>query len=201
MNGRVRLAGAGAIAGGLLWSAAIVVQQAGSYLEPRSGAGFFVVQAIVLLACAGFLVGVQGLDWARAVGAGRFGRWSVRAFEVGIALEILASAMILATRSDESPLFPLGGVVMAVAGVLTGVAAIRAAVLTGWQRLAALLVGLYFLLGMVVPTIFVPGDAGPPPVLEIVWGATGLLLGLALLTASPAPPVAARAPGLTGTEG
>src|SRR6266700_4126987 len=155
MNGRVRLAGAGAIAGGLLWSAAIVVQQAGSCLEPRSGAGFFVVQAIVLLACAGFLVGVQGLDWARAVGAGRFGRWSVRAFEVGIALEILASAMILATRSDESPLFPLGGVVMAVAGVLTGVAAIRAAVLTGWQRLAALLVGLYFLLGMVVPTIFV----------------------------------------------
>ena len=182
MDGRVRLAGLGAIAGGLLWSASIAVQQGFSYQKPSSGTGYYVVQVLAMLAFAGFLMGVQGLDWSGAVGNGRFGRRSLRAFEAGLVVLILASISILVTGSEESPLFPLGGLTIAVAGVLTGIAVVRAEVLTGWQRFAPLLMILSYIFGMVIPIILSSDNGDVVP--EIVWGATWGILGLAYLIPS-----------------
>jgi hypothetical protein len=192
MNERVRLAGIGAIAGGLLWSVAIVVQQTFSYDKPSSGTGYYVVQVLAMLAFAGFLVGVQGLDWSRAVSIGRFGRWSLRAFEVGLVVLILASISILVTRSEESPLFPLGGLMIAIAGVLTGIDVARTAALTGWRRFAPLLVILFYVFGMVIPIILSTdnGDVAP----EIIWGATWVILGLAYLLPSTGRAMAPSSP-------
>src|SRR5437016_3896541 len=116
METRVRLAGAGALGGGLVWSACIALERGFSYMKPSDGTGYFVVQALATVAFVGFLVGVQGLDWLNAAGSGRFGRWSLRAFEVGIVFVILGGIVILLTRSDESPFYPLGGVLIAIAG-------------------------------------------------------------------------------------
>jgi hypothetical protein len=179
MMNRIRLAGAGAIAGGLLWSAAIVLERGFSYLKPGDGTGYYVVQAMAMLAFIGFLVGVQGLDWLKAAGTDRFGRWSLWAFKIGLVLLILAGMSILITRSDESPLFPLGGLIIAVAGVLTSVAVLRTGVLAGWQRFTPLLVSLYFVFGMVVPIIAGPVDGGAPTPLEFTWGVTWVIFGLA----------------------
>ena len=44
MEERVRLAGVGAITGGLFWSGGIAVQEVFSYHKPSSGIGFYVVQ-------------------------------------------------------------------------------------------------------------------------------------------------------------
>jgi hypothetical protein len=179
MDTRIRLAGIGAIAGGLLWSASIVVQQGFSYQKPSSGTGYYVVQVLAMLAFAGFLIGVRGLSWSRAVGTWSFGRRSLQAFEVGLVLLILACISILITGSDESPLFPLGGLIIAVGSVLTGVAVVRTAVLPGWRHFAPLLVSLYYVFGMVIPIIVSSdnGDIAP----EIVWGVTWVILGLAYL--------------------
>ena len=179
MTNGIRLASAGAIAGGLLWSAAIVLERGFSNLKPGDGTGYYVVQAMAMLAFIGFLLGVQGLDWLKAVGTGRFGRWPLQAFKIGLVLLILGGMSILITRSDESPFFPLGGIIIAVAGVLTGVAVLRTGALVGWRRFTPLLVSLYFVFGMVVPIIAGPADNGAPAPLEFTWGITWLMLGLA----------------------
>jgi len=179
MTKRIRLAGAGAIAGGLLWSAAIVLERGFSYLKPGDGTGYYVVQAMAMLAFIGFLAGVQGLDWLKAAGTGRFGRWSLQAFKIGLVLLILASMSVLITRSDESPFFPLGGLIIAAAGVLTGVAVLQTGALVGWRGFTPLLVSLYFVFGMVVPIIASPVDNGAPAPLEFTWGITWMMLGLA----------------------
>lgn len=194
MDNRLRIAGLGAIGGGLLWGTAIVVQWALSAYHTSDGTGYYVVQVLAGLAFVGLLLGVHGLSWSRAVGSERFGRWSWRAFETGVVLLILGTFSILLARSDESPLFPLGGLLIAVAGTMTGIAVARAGVWTGWQRFAPLLVGSFFIVGMLIPAIAGPGNDGPPAALQMVWGATWVILGLAYLVPSARPAIGLGAP-------
>ena len=200
MATRIRLAGSGAIVGGLLWSACIALEHRFSYMHNSDGAGYYMVTALATLACIGFLVAVQGLAWSRATGAGRFGRRSLRAFQAGLLLLILGGIGILITRSDESALYPLGALVIIVAGVSTGVAVMRAEVLSGWRRFTPLLVSLYFLFGMVIPIAATPGDSGAPAPLEFTWGITWVVLGLAFVLPSRRESTAPQTRELTASR-
>lgn len=201
MDTKLRMAGQGAIAGGLLWIAAIIVQAAAHAYHTSDGTDYYVVQVLAGLGFIGLLLGVHGVGWARAAGAGRFGRWSLRAFEIGVVLLILGTFSILVTHSDESPLFPLGGLLIGIAGTLTGVAVVRTAAWSGWQRYAPLTVGLFFIFGMLIPVIANSNNDGPPAVLQAVWGATWLILGLAYLIPSYRSAAGyGTIPELTGTH-
>jgi hypothetical protein len=198
MKTRIRLAGIGAIAGGFLWSVAIALQEGFSYQKPSNGAGYYVLQmasAAAFLAC---VVGIQGLLWSGVTDHGRFGRWSLRVFQLGLTLMALATIAQTVTGNDEIILYPFGDLAIVIAGMLTGVAVVRTGMWTGWQRFTPLLIVLYFVFGMVVPAIASSSSDGPPAALDIAWGATWILLGLAyLLPSTEAPATTSAAPALT----
>lgn len=181
MMTRIRLAGAGAITGGLLWSAAVAVQQGFSYQKPSSGTGYYALQIAIAAAFLGCLVGLQGLDWSRAIGIGRVGRWSLRVFQLGLALMTVGTIAQTVTGNEDIVLYPFGALAIVVAGLLTGIAVVRAGVWTGWQHFTPLLVVLYFVFGMMVPAFASSSNDGPPPTLAVGWGAAWIILGLAYL--------------------
>lgn len=182
MRDRVWFGGTCAVTGGLLWSLGIALEYGLSYKTPHSGTGFYVLQVLFLVAQGAFLCGMQGLEWSGAVGTGRFGRWSLRLFQLGLVFLMVGSVIYIVTGNQNSPFFPLGGLSIAVTGLLVGIAVWRTAVLQSWRRVSPVLVGAYYVFGMLVPAIAAgPKSSGPPPVLEFLWGATWVLMGLALL--------------------
>ena len=74
----------------------------------------------------------------------------------------------------------------------------RTAGWTGWQRYAPLSVGLSFIFAMLIPSLAGSGSDGPPAILQMVWGASWIILGLAYLVPSARPAVGLNAsPELT----
>lgn len=182
MMDRVRLGGTCAVTGGFLWSLGVALEYGLSYKTPHNGTGFYVLQVLFLLAQGAFLCGMQGLEWSGAVGTSRFGRWSLRIFQLGLVFLMTGSIIYVVNGDQNSPFFPLGGLSIAVTGLLVGIAVWHAAVLPGWRRVSPILVGVYYVFGMLVPAIAAgTKTSGPPAVLEFLWGATWVLMGLALL--------------------
>jgi hypothetical protein len=182
MRDRVRLGGTCGVLGGLLWSLGIALEYGLSYKTPHSGTGFYVLLLVFLVAQGAFLCGMQGLEWSGAVGTSRLGRWSLRIFQLGLVFLMTGSIIYIATGNQNSPFFPLGGLSIAVTGLLVGIAVWRAVVLPGWRRVSPTLVGAYYVFGMLVPAIAAgPNTSGPPAFLEFLWGVTWVLMGLALL--------------------
>jgi len=182
MMDRVGFGGTCAVTGGLFWSLGIALEYGLSYETPHSGTGFYVLQVVFLLAQGAFLCAMKGLEWSGAVGTSRLGRWSLRIFQLGLLLLMAGSVVYIITGNQNSPFFPLGGLSIAVTGLLVGIAVWRTGVLPGWRRASPLLVGTYYVFGMLIPAIAAGAtSSGPPPVLEFLWGATWVLMGLALI--------------------
>lgn len=193
MRARIRAAGVAAMIGGLLWSIDVLVVHGFSYDKPSNGTGFYVLQVVSLVGFCAFLLAVQGLVWDNAIGTGRFGLWSLRIFQVGLALIMAGGLYSMATGNQDNAFFPLGGLSIAVTSILTGIAVVRAGTWTGARRFAPLLVGLYYLFGMMVPAIFASSKSGgPPPVLAVIWGAAWVVLGVAYLAPSDSRPAVHR---------
>ena len=183
---QVRTAGMIAIAAGLLWALASVLQHTLNLTQPGPPM-YLPDQFIFLVAQIGWVVCILGLIWAGAAGDGWFGRVALGLFALAHSLLVVAQIVQLFTGDNNFILFPIGGMLSFLAALLSGIAVIAAKRWTGWQRLAPLAYALYATLALFLPLVV----ANQPPTLltESVWGMMWSLLGLALVSSQAARPL------------
>lgn len=118
----------------------------------------------------------------------RFGSISVWMFVVGYALIIVAGLLALLLRTDDSPiflLFPIGGLLMDLGALFTGIAVARAGNWSGWQRFMPLIYALYLWIAIEIPSI-AELYADEPGLVPELGQALGLfLVALAVYSAQP----------------
>ena len=113
-------------------------------------------------------------------GNGRFARITLTIFPIGWGLLIVANLISLLTGNSDNLLYPLGGVMNLLFGLLAGIAVALNKNWSGWGRFALLLQGLYYLLIMMVLPLMLTGSVEPTQLTESLWMVTWFLLGLAL---------------------
>lgn len=177
---RIRSAGTVLIGAGALWAVAIVIEYTFGLKPPNHGTLYAIDQGMFFLAQAGFITGIFGLMRARAAGDGWFGRLALGLFALGWIVLLIAEPLAWITRDNNLPLFPIGGLVAALGGLLAGVAVVIARRWSGWQRFSVLLYGMYYMLGLLLPLII--AHHGPTLVTESLWGLAWLPMGAALVS-------------------
>jgi hypothetical protein len=85
-------------------------------------------------------------------------------------------------RKNDTLLFPVGGVLQLLGGLLTGIAVVIAKRWNGWQRFALLLQGSYYLIVLFVPIAI--ANRSPTQLGESIWQVTWFITSLALFTKS-----------------
>jgi hypothetical protein len=175
------------MAGAVIWILGIIVEYAFG-LQPSGAEGLLFVanQLMFYVAMAAIAFGYLGIYWGSGVGS-RFGRISTGMVALGYLLLIIASIFGLFMDEGDSPLFilfPIGGMMMALGVLLTGIAAARAANWTGWQRWMPLIYAAFLWLAVQVPLIAGVTPDGPGMVQELVMGVGLFLVALATYTAS-----------------
>jgi hypothetical protein len=184
---RIRLAGWCGLIGGLLY---FLQGAVGTLLFPQADvagtAAFALSGTLASLNFVLLLIGVLGIAWGGALG-GWFGKSLFGAAVLGYGLMIVGVVLTITgvgPLSDPpekvSLIYLLGRLLAVVFTILTGGAVLAAGRWLGWVRFAPLLLGLWPLVGEVLPALLT-GDR-PPPVLNATWGLWGALIGFALLT-------------------
>jgi hypothetical protein len=157
-------------------------------LFPPDGSGPLYVtnQILALVALAAVAVGILGIIWGGGV-SGRFGKIVVWIFSIGHILSVVGGIMALLLRADDSPVFivfPIGGLMMDVGALLTGIAVVKDKRWDGWQRFMPLIYAIYLWLAIEAPFIMgVYGDDGPTGLVEIIQDLGLFLIALAVYTA------------------
>ena len=184
-NNRAQLAAMAGMAGSVLWIISLTLEYSLG-LEPPSGSGplYVATQILAFVGLAGLGIGILGIDWGGGI-KGRFGLLSVRLFTLGYALIILGGVLALFLGDDDSPMFiifPIGGLMIDLGALLTGIAVATAKRWSGWQRLMPAIYAAYLWLAISIPFAlgFLPD--GPGFVLEIFQGVGLFLVGLAVYT-------------------
>jgi hypothetical protein len=180
-----RKAGVVGTAGAVLWIIALMIEY-GFGLFPPDGSGPLYVtnQILSFVALAAIAVGILGIIWGAGVG-GRFGRIGVWLFVLGYGLIIVGGIMALSAGSDDSPIFivfPIGGLLMDVGALLTGIAVVKDRRWDGWQRFMPLIYAAYLWLAIEVPLIMGVYADGPGLVPEIFQGIGLFFVALAVYT-------------------
>jgi hypothetical protein len=161
---------------------------------------WIVHQLIAMTALAGMVTGFLGLIWGGAFSS-RLGKAGVYLYATGWGLIIAAGLVGLLLQGQESPIFvlyPLGGILYDLGGLVAGIAVITAKRWTGWQRFMPLVSFLVIFLGINLPN-FLGATDGPGMVGELIMGACWFGVGLAVYTTStraapvPTSPVAGKA--------
>ena len=173
--------------GGALWAIANVLEVSlGLYPPNGSGPLYVTIQILALVALASIAVGYLGIIQGGGV-FGRFGKTGVWLFVIGNGLIIAGGLMALLLRSDDSPIFlvfPIGGLLMDLGALFTGIAVVGAKRWDGWQRWMPLIYAAYLLLAIEIPFLMgVFGEGGPAGLIEIVQDIGLFLVGLAVYTA------------------
>jgi hypothetical protein len=139
---RARLAGGVGIAAGTVWLVNWTYLLAVDAAEQTVGwyAGEIIAATAILSTAA--LVG--GLWWVRAGGTGRFARTALAAWTVGWLLVFGGAMILIATGTQDNPLFPIGGILGTLAGIASGIVIVRADVLDGWRRWMPLAWALWY---------------------------------------------------------
>ena len=170
------------LVGGFLWLVTLIAEYSLNLQPPMGDGPLYVInQLLVFFAFAGIGLGYLGI---RFVGGakGKLGGIGVWLAMVGYFLIVLAGIVALVLRSDDSPiflLFPLGGLLMDVGVLLTGIAVIRTAHWRSWRRFMPLLYAAYLWLAIEIPFLLDAYPDGPGFALEVVQ-ALGLIgVGLA----------------------
>ena len=163
-------------AGGALWLLTLIAEYSLG-LQPPAGEGplYVINQLLAFLALVGIALGYLGI---RAVGGakGKLGSTGVWMTAIGYFLIVLAGFFALALRTDDSPiflLFPLGGLLMDVGVLLTGIAVVRTKKWSSWRRFMPLIYAAYLWLAIEIPFILGVFPDGPGFALEM-----GQVLGL-----------------------
>jgi hypothetical protein len=175
------------MAGAAMWILSIIVQNALG-LEPPDGEGplFIANQLLAFAAMAAIAFGFLGIYWGGGV-TGRFGNISTGMVALGYALIITGGIFVLFLGKNESPifiLFPIGGLLMDLGVLLTGIGVARAGNWNGWQRWMPLVYAAFLWLAIEVPFIAGVTPDGPGMVPEMLQGIGLFLVALATYTAA-----------------
>ena len=179
-HNRAQIAAVAGMAGALLFFVGLLIEYRYDLFPPGSGSLFVINQIMFYVAMSGILVMIWEMRRMRAGGDGRFARITLTLFPIGWAMLVLGGVISLIIGNFENPLFPLGGLMMMVFGLLAGIAVATGKKWAGWSRFALLLEGVYFLLVMMILPPVLTGSNDPTLLTESLWMVTWFLLGLAL---------------------
>jgi hypothetical protein len=174
------------MAGAVLWAIVNVLEVSFDLFPPDGSGPLYVTnQVLAFLALTAIAAGILGIIWGGGV-SGRFSKIAVWIFSIGHILIVVGGIMALLLRADDSPIFivfPIGGLMMDVGALLTGIAVIKEKRWNGWQRLMPLIYAIYLWLVIEIPFIMgVYGDEGPVGMVEIIQDLGLFLLALAVYT-------------------
>ena len=182
-----RKAGLAGMAGAALWILAIFAEYAFGLQPPDAEGPLFIAnQLLAFAAMAAIAFGFLGIYWGSGV-SGRFGKISTGMVALGYLLIITGGIFVLFLGEDESPifiLFPIGGTLMDIGVLLTGIGVARAASWSGWQRWMPLIYAAFLWLAIEIPFIAGVTPDGPGMVPEIFQGIGLFLVALATTTAA-----------------
>ena len=139
---RARLAGGIGIAAGIVWLVNWTYLLAVGAAERT--AGWYAGEIIAATAILGTAALAGGLWWVRAGGTGWFARTALAAWTVGWLLVFGGQMILIATGTEGNPLFPIGGILGTLAGLVSGIVIGRADVLDGWRRWTPLAWALWY---------------------------------------------------------
>jgi hypothetical protein len=180
---QVRVSSVVGMASAGLWLVALVVEYRFGLQPPGNGSlMYFANQIMFLIALAGYLIMLWGLWKSKAAGDGLFGKISLGIFIAGLASLLIAQIAQWLTNNPDFFLFPVGGILQLLGGLLTGIAVVTARRWNGWQRFAPLLQGVYYLIVLFVPIAI--ANRSPTQLGESIWQVTWFITSLALFTKS-----------------
>jgi hypothetical protein len=151
LDRRARLAGTAGIVAALFWLANWTYLLFVETSAADGGAKWYIGQALAAAAILGTAVLAAGLWAVRAGGPGRFARFALAAWTIAWLLILAGATALIATRNEDNPLFPIGGVLGTLAGIAGGIVIARAGVLDNWRRWTPLALGLWY--GLVLGTV------------------------------------------------
>jgi hypothetical protein len=169
-----------------LWIIALFIEYQFGLLPPGNGSLlYYADQFMFFVAMAGYLVMLIGLLKSNAAGSGTFGKISLGIFIAGLAALLIAQVVQWLTKNPDFFLYPIGGIFQLLGGLLTGIAVVIAKRWNGWQRIAPLLQGLYYLIVLFLPIVI--SNQSPSQLTESLWQVTWFITSLALFTNSRNP--------------
>ncbi len=164
----------------ILWLVALTVEYPFHLQPPGDGSLlYYLDQFLFFIAMAGYVILLLGLWQAKAAGNGVFGKISLGIFIAGLVALLIAQIVSMLTRNPNFFLYPIGGMLQMLGGLLTGIAVVTARRWDGWLRFTPLLQGLYYLLLILSLVIF---NQPPTQLTESIWQVTWFLTGIALFT-------------------
>ncbi|KAA3643829.1 MAG: hypothetical protein DWQ07_17080 [Chloroflexi bacterium] len=181
----VRNAGLLSMVGATMWFVSNVLEEIFHLYPPFQDHSLFVPNQILAISAVFIVaVGYLGIVWQGGV-TSRFGKTSVWFYTIGYLMIVVASIAVLFTHQDETPfflLFPIGGTLMDLGALLTGIVVARTAAWQGWTRYMPLIYAAYLWLAIEIP--FYLGaypETGPGPVpMELIQNVGMFLVGLAI---------------------
>jgi hypothetical protein len=180
---QIRVSGVVGMASAGLWFVALLIEYRFGLQPPGNGSlRYFANQIMFLVALAGYLIMLLGLWKSKAAGDGVFSRISLGIFIAGLVSLLIAQIAQWLTNNPDFFLFPVGGILQLLGGLLTGIAVVTAKRWIGWQRFAPLLQGLYYLIALFVPIAI--SNQSPTQLGESIWQVTWFITSLALFTKS-----------------
>jgi len=187
LSARTDKAGLIGMTGSAIWFLSLILEYALG-LQPPAGEGPLYVanQLLAFLGLAGVAYGWLGILWGKGV-RGRFGKVAVWMFTLGYTLIILAGIIALFTHSDNNPIFillPLGGLLIDLGALLTGILVVTAKQWSGWPRFMPLIYALILWLVIEIPFILDIYPDGPGFVPETVQAIGLFFVGLAVFRTS-----------------
>lgn len=168
------------MASAILWLIALTIEYAFHLQPPGNGSLlYYLNQLLFFIAMAGYFILLLGLWQAKAAGNGVFGKISLGIFIAGLVALLIAQIVAMITHNPDFFLYPIGGMLQLLGGLLTGIAVVTARHWDGWQRYAPLLQGLYYLALILSLVIF---NQPPTQVSEALWQIAWFITSLALYT-------------------
>jgi hypothetical protein len=176
-----RIAGIVGMASAVLWLIALFFEYRYGLQPPGDGSvSYSADQAVFFIALAGYLIMLVGLWRSKAAGNGAFGTAALSIFMAGLVALLMAQIVQWLTGNPDFILFPVGGFLQLLGGLLTGMAVVTAQRWDGWQSFAPLLQGLYYLIVLFVPLAIL--NQSPTQLTESIWQVTWFITSLALFT-------------------
>jgi hypothetical protein len=180
---QVRISGVVGMVSAGLWLVALLLEYRFGLQPPGDGSLMYSAdQVMFFIALAGYLIMLLGLWKSKAAGDGAFGKISLGIFIAGLASLLVAQIVQLLTKNPDFILFPVGGMLQLLGGLLTGIALATANRWHGWQRFAPLLQGSYYLIALFLPIVV--SNQSPTQLAESLWQVTWFITSLALFTNS-----------------
>jgi hypothetical protein len=180
---QIRVSSIIGMASAVLWLIALSIEYRYGLQPPGNGSMlYYADQALFFVALAGYLVMLLGLWRSKAAGVGILGKSGLGIFIAALVALLIAQVVQLLTKNPDFFLYPVGGILQLLGGLLTGIAVVVAKRWEGWQRYAPLLQGLYYLALFVL--LIVGSNGGPTQLGESLWQVTWFITSLALFTKS-----------------